>query len=269
MNEIQRALDSAAAEFRSLRAAITKRTTRQVSANKEREQIKRLLLKWFNEYRQDIALAASVDELKPIDQACQRLLESSTRASLRSNYKAGLKQIESYFGKLLASSSITLAPSQTTAFIVPDFASLIADPKMRAIVERRWIECNKVVNAGAPLASAVMIGGLLESLLLARINQLNDKKPIFSLQATPRDKAGKALPLKDWGLRNFIDVAAEMEWISGAAKGIGEVVRDYRNYIHPNKELQTNAELRAEDANLIWQIAQQISKQILSRAHSH
>jgi hypothetical protein len=54
----------------------------------------------------------------------------------------------------------------------------------------------------------------------------------------PRDpKTGKALQLHKWGLKDYIDVAHELGWITKTTKDIAEVVRDYRNYIHPEKEL--------------------------------
>jgi len=63
---------------------------------------------------------------------------------------------------------------------------------------------------------------------------------VFSAAAAPLDKkTGKALQLKEWGLRNYLDVAYELGWITRTTKDVGEVMRDYRNYIHPQKELST------------------------------
>src|SRR5437773_1848747 len=105
--------------------------------------------------------------------------------------------------------------------------------KMQTILTNRWYECVTCVEAGAPLAAVVMMGGLLEGLLLARINQLTDKSPVFKAASAPRDRTGTPLKLNEWGLKNYIDVAYEVGWISQTTKDVGEVVRDYRNYIHP------------------------------------
>jgi hypothetical protein len=76
---------------------------------------------------------------------------------------------------------------------------------MQGILSKRWQECVICVKAGAPLAATVMMGGILEGLLLAKINQLADKSPVFTAIAAPKDKKiGKTLPLKEWGLKNFI-----------------------------------------------------------------
>ena len=71
------------------------------------------------------------------------------------------------------------------------------------------------------------------------------------------------MPLQEWTLRHYIDVGHELGWISTSAKHIGEVVRDYRNYIHPQKELSHGIELRDGDAQLFREIAKGISRQLL------
>jgi hypothetical protein len=109
-----------------------------------------------------------------------------------------------------------------------------------------------------------MMGGLLEGLLLAKINQLPNKAAVFSAIATPKDpKTGKALQLKEWGLKNYIDVAHELGWITKTTKDIGEVVRDYRNYIHPQKELSHGISLEPGDAHMLWEVAKSITVQLL------
>jgi hypothetical protein len=111
-----------------------------------------------------------------------------------------------------------------------------------------------------------MMGGLLEGLLLAKINQLSDKAPVFKTAAAPVDsKTGKKLQLKEWGLKNYIDVAYELLWISRTTKDVGEVMRDYRNYIHPQKELSHGIVLEPGDAKMLWEVAKSIALQLLKR----
>lgn len=108
-----------------------------------------------------------------------------------------------------------------------------------------------------------MMGGILEGLLLAKINQLPNMAPVFTATAAPRDKAGKTLALKEWKLKNYIDVAHELKWITTTAKDIGQVMRDYRNYIHPQKELSHGISLVHGDALILWEIAKGMILQIL------
>jgi hypothetical protein len=87
--------------------------------------------------------------------------------------------------------------------------------------------------------------------------------PVFTATSAPRDKAGKTLVLKEWTLKNYIDVAHELKWITTTAKDIGEVMRDYRNYIHPQKELSHGISLVQGDAQMLWEIAKSMILQIL------
>jgi hypothetical protein len=138
---------------------------------------------------------------------------------------------------------------------------------MQAILVRRWNECAKCVGVDAALAATVMMGGLLEALLLARVHREPDKKKVFQANGAPKDhQSKKPLPLQDWGLRNYIDVAHELGWITSSAKDLGEVVRDYRNYVHPHKEMAHGVLLGNHDAQLFWEVSKGITRQLLAIA---
>ncbi len=115
-------------------------------------------------------------------------------------------------------------------------------------------------TAGAPLAATVMMGGLLESLFLARVNREPDKAAIFTAKSAPVDaKSQNPLPLREWTLKDYIGVAHELRWIPQSAKDVSEIVRDYRNYIHPQKELAHQIALTIADAGLFWQVSKAIA----------
>src|SRR5690349_21206281 len=97
---------------------------------------------------------------------------------------------------------------------------------MLSILERRWKETLACKRAGADLAATVMLGGLLEALFLARINRMSTQKAVFTAAAAPKDhKTGNTRPLKEWGLKDYLDVANELGWIRQSAKDVGEVLR--------------------------------------------
>ncbi len=107
---------------------------------------------------------------------------------------------------------------------------------MQAILHRRWDEVQRCIRVNAHLAATVMMGGLLESLLLARINASPIQSAVYTAKQAPRDKANKTVPLNEWKLAQMIEVAHELRWITKSAKDVGHVLRDFRNYIHPHKE---------------------------------
>jgi hypothetical protein len=109
----------------------------------------------------------------------------------------------------------------------------------------------------------VMMGGLLESLFLARINRESNQAPIFAARAAPKDKQGKPLPLNRWTLGTYITVAHEIGWITQSGRDVSEVLQDYRNYIHPQKELSRQAALTPDDARMFWAVFRAIAQRLL------
>ena len=79
----------------------------------------------------------------------------------------------------------------------------------------------------------------------------------------PRNRAGKPKPLKEWGLKDYLDVAKELGWIRQSAKDVGQVLRDYRNYIHPEKELSHGITVVAEDTAMFVNVFSSIAEQII------
>ena len=160
----------------------------------------------------------------------------------------------------------TVASMTGTAIVetAPDFTPLVGDATMRGILERRWDECQRCLGAGANLAAIVMMGGLLEALFVSRANSMTNKSALFRAKATPLDsKTKKPIDLRDWTLGPYIDVGHELKWITKSGKAVAAVLRDYRNYIHPQKELSHGISLEPGDAHMLWEVAKSITLQIL------
>ncbi len=263
MKEIQATIDSAINEIERLRTVIKRGHTRQVTSDDERAVAKTVSLTWFKEYQPSIRKALNRPSLE-VDAKYTALLTMSDRASLRSKYILILKQARADLIETRPLLLVARADSHSEAGSSPDFSTLVHDATMQKILVDRWNECASCVSAGAPLAGTVMMGGLLEALLLARVHRQSDKIPIFSAKSAPKDpKTSKTLQLKDWGLKDFIDIAHELKWISESAKDISIVLRDYRNFIHPYKQLSHSVEINTADAELFWEIAKRIAIQLL------
>jgi hypothetical protein len=265
MSEGQRAIDDAVKRCDFLRTLLRKKISVQVWSEGERGTVKATCLAWFHSQRGPLAQRVPPSALADLDSLYNALLLASGHAGSRSGYQELLKSIKK--GLLVVRSECILASLGASASkspdLAPSFASLVPDPKMQAILERRWNEC-VICLADAPMAATVMMGGLLEGLLLARVNREPSLKAVFTASKSPKDKkSGAPLPLRDWMLKNFTDVAHELGWISNSAKDVGVVLGEYRNYIHPQKELSHGVVLTKEDAVILWGIAKSIANQLL------
>ena len=198
--------------------------------------------------------------------ALRRIELSSERAGARTKYLSILKTIRKELIRLQSECAAMPASLIPTDDAAPNFAPLISDAAMQAILNARWRECTRCIAADVPLAATVMMGGLLEALLLARINRETDKRPIFTAKSAPKDRVAKTKPLSEWMLKDYIDVVHELGWITVSAKDVGAVLRDYRNYIHPQKQLSHGVHLKLDDARLFWEISKSISRQVIDSA---
>ena len=181
--------------------------------------------------------AVGEQSLTVVDSIYRDILAATNRKTSRTRYAALLKTLKKSLGNLQADKAIELSDPlkhKATSDAPPSFATIAADAEMQQLLVNRWNECVSCVNYDLPLAATVMMGGILEALLIARINKLADQSPVFKAKAAPKDKtSGVVLKLREWTLSNYIDVAHELGWISDTYKDVGAILRDYRTYIHP------------------------------------
>jgi hypothetical protein len=205
-------------------------------------------------------------QLTDVDSAYRTVLDATERAAARTTYSENLKAAKAALIEVRGS-VLGGAVSARSSDSPPDFTALAADPVMQGILNRRWEECTRCVGASAYLSATVMMGGLLEALLVARANRLTNKAPLFKAAGTPVDpKTKKPLDLRLWTLGPYIDVAHELGWITKSAKDVAVVLRDYRNYVHPEKERSHGVTLSLEDARMFWELTKMLSRQLLQSA---
>jgi hypothetical protein len=268
-------IEGAIREVTKARLSVTRKKTRQVSAGPEIDRLKSVAYAWFQTHRESVANHSSHPDLAQVDAAYQAVMQATGKFASRKTYGNALKdakqalilvRIQVATTPNVLSLSVPTTSAGQDADPPPNFAPLAADPKMQDILNRRWGEVHLCIKCGANLAATVMMGGLLESLLLARINSSSNQAPVFNAAAAPRDKAGRTLQLGDWTLAKMVDVAHELRWITKSAKDVGHVLRDFRNYIHPHKEYTEGYGISEDDAHMFWDVTKGITRQLLSSA---
>jgi hypothetical protein len=255
---------TAMAEVDRLRAALKKKKTNQVRGEDERSLAKATALAWFNGHRKTLPATIGAEALASVDALYQEILDASDRATARTTYATRLKQLREALIILRKEGLAASTMRRGTTDQAPDFSPLISDPQMQEILKERWRECVQCIEAEAPLSATVMMGGLLETLLLGRINREKDKAPVFRAKSAPKDKdSGKTKPLGEWMLKSYIGVSHDLKWISVSAKEVAEVLMEFRNYIHPHKQFAHGVRLTGDDAKLLWEVSKSISVQVL------
>jgi hypothetical protein len=260
-------IESCFREIEQARNRASRIRSKQITKADDRDYLKSVAYSWFKSHRLLLLAQIQEDALEPVDVQLKAVLNATARSSAKTTYLAALKNAKDALASLRGIVLVPARSSPSAPQLPPDFAPLASDPVMKAILERRWNECQQCIRASAPLAATVMMGGLLEALFVARANLMTNKTPLFRAKATPMDsKTKKPLALTEWTLRPYIDVAAELGWISRSGRDIAAVLRDYRNYIHPEKERAHGVSLNDHDSGMFWEVTKSLALQLLSSA---
>lgn len=262
-------IDACLREVEQARNRVSRMRVNQVRKTDDRDYLKSVAYSWFNSHRPEIAVSVRDDALETVDVRLRTVLDATVRSSAKTTYLAALKGAKDALASLR---SVALVPTRSSTYTPeppPDFTPLASESEMKVILENRWNECQRCIRADAHLAATVMMGGLLEALFVARANYMTNKSPLFRAKATPMNsKTKKPLALPGWTLKPYIDVAAELGWISRPGKDVAAVLRDYRNYVHPEKERSHGVKLNYHDSAMFWDVTKSLAHQLLASANA-
>jgi len=259
------AASKALSEIDKLKRSISLKRTKQIQSQDERVLLKAVAHAWFNSHRAEVSYLKD-DLLAPVDSLFHWLLEAGDKYPTRVLVTKKIADIRRALIELRKNTiqSKSVDRQSSTADVPPNFSKLVVDQDMQIILSNRWNECALCIQCGASLAATVMIGGLIEGLLLMRINQEPQQSKIFKAKSAPIYKqTGKPKQISDWKLSDFINLAHELKWVTKPTKEISSVLREYRNYIHPHKELADKVALSPSDTSMFWELAKNVTRQLL------
>jgi hypothetical protein len=149
-------------------------------------------------------------------------------------------------------SASTPKPKEPPIESSPDFASLVSDPSLAEILRFRPEEAQRCARGRAHLASIVMMGGMLEGILLHRLE--NDLQKANRAPAAPKDRFGAAKKIHEWSLSTLIDVAHELGWLQGDVKRFSPGPRESRNVVHPHVQRLSSESPDEDTCEICWQV---------------
>lgn len=141
--------------------------------------------------------------------------------------------------------------------------SFMHSSELENIVRRDYAELQRVKSAGGIKSQYMLCGGLIEALLL---DALQDREPDFEqCRKAPKSKGG-VRPLAEWGLGELIDVARELNVIDTDAEQFSHGVRNYRNLIHPSKELRSGQKVAEEEAHIAEKVLHIVIRELAQKS---
>ena len=269
MPTVHDTIDAAINEATAARNRVSKVKSNQVGGVDEIATLKATAQTWFYTHRPVVAAGAPNVDLATVDACFTAVLNATAKKAAKATYSNALKNAKEAL--IVVRTAALVAPVAKSAAnaddLAPDFSRLAGNPQMRDILTRRWDECSKCVKADAHLAAIVMMGALLEALFVARAIKMPDKTPLTSATSAPKDKTtGKTINYQDWMLDSYIKVGFELKWITESAKDVADKLKEYRNFIHPAKELRYGVTLDLNDSSMFWQVTKALTRQLLLSA---
>lgn len=118
--------------------------------------------------------------------------------------------------------------------------SIISSKELRAQIERDIKELNQAIENSNYKTIIVFSGRIIEAILLDALLQREEEAKKFS---TEKD-------IRKWNLEKIIQVAHDLHLIGTVATNTSHLLRQYRNIIHPGKELRDDYKVVPELATI-------------------
>jgi hypothetical protein len=118
---------------------------------------------------------------------------------------------------------------------------VVSDPELAKAVQRRLDEAHIGYDHGAYISAVIMLGSLLEGVLL----HVAETRP--SIRPLPKE-------LRNMGLQDLVEFAHVNGWIEPDAKMASNLVRHYRNSVHPGLEKRTKHSPNRDTLDMCWPV---------------
>ncbi|WP_433926603.1 hypothetical protein AB3662_27185 [Sorangium cellulosum] len=189
------------------------------------------------------ALSEELDRLDPRDFSpdvrfafVSHKMAARTWASANSfTNSEGLKKLAGELPKVLDGYGLRGRGPQTREF------RWLSDQQLKDIVSRDYAELNQIlVPDGAWKSAVVLAGSILEAILLDLLTKDSARLAAAKASATAPKKNGAPKHEDEWTLHEMIQVAVAIALMpADRAKTFDQVLRDYRNFVHPRKEFRS------------------------------
>jgi len=141
--------------------------------------------------------------------------------------------------KLLGKTSIRNIPQSKEKFLPAKFDKNQIDKlpiasDLRSIAKERFNEAQVCFENGAYLAAIVMAGSTLEAALMGAAEEYSKQ---FNKSTFCPKNGEKTKKLHEWTLAEYINVGADIGLLSDDVKKFSHALRDFRNYIHPLRQI--------------------------------
>jgi hypothetical protein len=114
--------------------------------------------------------------------------------------------------------------------------SFLSDDRLREVLASDWQEVQEIRKSNSMGRKSIVIlcGGILEGMLLDVLQQVEQ----CAKEAYQSRFDRKPRKFSQWSLGELVDVAAALKFLKGNTVSLSQVLRSYRNLVHPGKQLR-------------------------------
>lgn len=134
----------------------------------------------------------------------------------------------------------------------PNIQNLPVDSEVSKIIEDRLQEAQACLSVGAHLSVIILCGSVLEAVLLGAAQK--DPEKFSRAPRSPKRQDGKTKRFRHWSLVEFIDVAYDIQLLKQDVQKFSHELREFRNYIHPDKQMKANFKPSEHTAKICIQV---------------
>jgi hypothetical protein len=113
----------------------------------------------------------------------------------------------------------------------------ISDENLKLILARDYAELGKLLEISAHKSALVLCGSILEAALVAVLANEEARAQLSYANLYP-NRHNPVPPIEEWRLFQLIGVAENIGKLDGDTRRQADILRDYRNLIHPVAEVR-------------------------------
>lgn len=134
----------------------------------------------------------------------------------------------------------------------------IKNENIRGIILRDIKECTIAIATSQVKSATILTGSIIEALLYAVLKE----KGINSYYIK-RKGNNVSINIEDMALNELLSVVEQEKLIDYNSFHLSHYIRDYRNFIHPAKEIRSKDNITQENVLVIWSILKRLVDELL------
>ena len=138
----------------------------------------------------------------------------------------------------------------------------IQDKDMRDILFRDLRECAIAIVAAQDKMATIMCGSIIEAILMHKISERGLVH--YDISDISKKSGVNKTPISNMGLNELLFVSDKEKLLDTNSYHLGHYIRNYRNVVHPAKEIRMKEEITHENVLTMWAVLLRIIAELFS-----